>query len=352
MDQNESIKHTDRPVEAHRSRDVALVLSSGGPRGFAYIGAIEELEARGYRITSIAGSSVGSLVGGIYAAGGLQEFKEWLFSLDHFKVMSLMDIAISKRYLVKGERVINAIKEVVPNVAIESLPIPYCAIATDLYTGEEIVFRDGPLFEAVRASISIPSMFRPVKWRHRTLVDGGMVNTFPLDRVSRSGHDLLVGFNVNAVDAPRINAFLEERFRLGQAEARTVEAAKSVLADSLSLKGTLLERVREVGARGERLVKERIQQEDFGRKLLSDSHKQHIPTAADDNYYTILDRSFSIMNHSLARLALRTNPPDILVEMPFDAYTAISDYGRGAEIAERGRKLMAEALDQYENTAP
>ena len=104
-------------------KKVALALSSGGPRGFAYIGAIEELIARGYEITSIAGTSAGSLVGGIYAAGGLDAFKEWLYGLDPVKVVSLMDFSISKNYLVKGERVIRAIKERVPEVNIEDLPI-------------------------------------------------------------------------------------------------------------------------------------------------------------------------------------------------------------------------------------
>ena len=138
-------------------KNVALALSSGGPRGFAYIGAIEELQSRGYTITSVAGASAGALVGGIFAAGGLDSFKEWLFGLDPVKVMTLMDFSVSKNYLVKGDKVINAIKEVVPEVNIEDLPIPFTAIATDLYTGEEVIFREGPLFDAIRASISIPS---------------------------------------------------------------------------------------------------------------------------------------------------------------------------------------------------
>ena len=115
------------------TKDVALVLASGGPRGFAYIGAIEELEARGYNITSVTGCSIGSLVGGIYAAGGLQDFKEWLFQLNNYKLLGLLDISLSKSYLVKGEKVINAIKNIVPDVNIEDLRIPYRAVATVKY---------------------------------------------------------------------------------------------------------------------------------------------------------------------------------------------------------------------------
>jgi predicted acylesterase/phospholipase RssA len=186
------------------NKKVALALASGGPRGFAYIGAIEELLDRGYEISSVAGVSAGSLVGGIYAAGGLQAFKEWLFGLDPVKVVALMDFSVSKNYLVKGEKVISAIKELVPDVNIEDLPIPFTAVATDLYTGEEVIFREGPLFDAIRASISIPSMFKPAQIGGRTLVDGGMVNTFPLNRVERTPGDILVGFNVNQIDAARL----------------------------------------------------------------------------------------------------------------------------------------------------
>ena len=179
------------------NKNVALVLASGGPRGFAYIGAIEELEARGYRITSVAGCSAGALVGGIYAAGGLSAFKEWLYNLDPVQVVALMDFSISKNYLVKGEKVMNAIKERVPEVNIEDMAVPFTAVATDLFTGEEVLFREGPLFEAIRASISIPSMFKPAECKGRTLIDGGIVNTFPLNRVVRTPGDILVKIILN-----------------------------------------------------------------------------------------------------------------------------------------------------------
>ena len=152
-------------------KNVALVLSSGGPRGFAYIGAIEELESRGYKITSIAGTSIGSLIGGMYAAGKLPEVKDFLFSLNGWKVFGLMDISISRNHLVKGDKIIEALQEIVPDVNIEDLPLPYKAIATDLLTGEEVIFDKGDLFSAVRASISIPWLFRPVKMGMRTLID-------------------------------------------------------------------------------------------------------------------------------------------------------------------------------------
>ena len=133
----------------NNEKNLALVLSSGGPRGFAYIGAIESLLEHGYNITSVAGTSIGSLIGGIYAAGRLNEFKEWIYSLNAWEIFSLMDLSIGKNHFVKGDKIIEAITEIVPNVNIEDLDIPYRAVAADLYTGEEVVFDHGKLFTAI-----------------------------------------------------------------------------------------------------------------------------------------------------------------------------------------------------------
>ena len=329
-------------------KKVALALSSGGPRGFAYIGAIEELLSRGYEITSIAGSSAGSLVGGIYAAGGLEPFKEWLFALDPLKIMALMDVSLSRSYLVKGERIIEAIKQRVPEVNIEDLPIPYAAIATDLYTGEEVVFREGPLFNAIRASISLPSMFRPVKWEGRTLVDGGMVNTFPLNRVARTEGDILVGFNVNEIDAKGIGSFLHSRNTLEAEETARLEEAKMVLMDTLSTGGDLRKKVRSAGKKGSALLKKSIASQMQERRLESRGKQMHIPVDAEDSYASVLGRSFGIMNHTIARLGMEICPPDILVSMPYDSFQGTYGYSHAEEIATLGRKLMSEALDAYE----
>ena len=330
-------------------KKVALALSSGGPRGFAYIGAIEELLSRGYEITSVAGTSAGSLIGGIYAAGGLDAFKEWLYELDPVKVIALMDFSISKYYLVKGDRIIKVIKERVPEVNIEDLPIPFAAVATDLYTGEEIVFREGPLFEAIRASISVPSMFRPVRWKGRTLVDGGMVNTLPLNRVQRVEGDILIGFNVNRIDAESIGAFLANRNSISENEAARIKEAKMVIKDTLSASPKdVLEKVKSAGERGGELLKEQLASQKKERQLLLSGKEKRLPVNADDNYASILQRSFGIMNHTIAQMGIALCPPDIIVDLPFDSYHGVYGYSHAKEIAETGRHLMSQALDQYE----
>ena len=177
-------------------RCVALVLGGGGARGIAHIGAIEELERRGYRIGSVAGTSMGALVGGMYAAGHLDRFREWLCTLDRYKVFSLVDFSLSTDGLVKGGRVIAALKQLVPDVRIERMKLPFAAVAADLVTGREVVFDRGGLYDAVRASISIPSIFRPVHRSGMILIDGGTVNPVPVNRVRRTPGDRLVAVDV------------------------------------------------------------------------------------------------------------------------------------------------------------
>lgn len=324
------------------TKDTALVLSSGGPRGWAYIGAIEELESRGYRITSVAGTSIGSLVGGIYATGKLHELKEWLYSLDAWEVFKLMDISISKNHLVKGDKVISAIKEVIPEVNIEDLRIPFKAIAADLYTGEEVVFDRGPLFDAIRASISIPSLFRPVKYGFRTLVDGGIVNTMPISRVDRKDGDILVAFDVNDVDVDDIRRQLvdaarleEDKKALNKALDRETRNILQAVRHNSNL--TFMEKVKLAGSHGQKIISHKWNEEDSEPEMFF-----------EDNYYSILSRTFSIMNHALSKAAVDLYKPDILVSMPFDAYDDISDYARAREISEAGKELMKAALDKYE----
>lgn len=325
-----------------QSKNVALVLSSGGPRGWAYIGAIEELESRGYNITSVAGTSIGSLIGGIYAAGKLPEVKEWLFSLDAWKVFTLMDLSISKNHLVKGDKVINAIMGIVPEINIEDLNIPYKAIAADLYTGEEVIFDRGPLFEAIRASISIPSLFRPVKYGYRTLIDGGIVNTMPIDRVDRSGDDILVAFDVNDVDVESIRQILINEAR--QEEER-IMAEKALDAETKSIMNsvrhnsnlTFKDKFILAKEQGEKILHHKLKSEDPEPELLF-----------EDSYYSILSRTFSLMNHVIAKNAAERYRPEVLVKMPFDTYGDIGDYAKAREISEAGRELMRKALDDYE----
>ena len=326
-------------------KSVALVLSSGGPRGLAYIGAIEELQSRGYMIHSVAGTSMGSLVGGVFAAGKLAEFKDWITTLDGWKVFSLMDFSLSKNHFVKGDKIMDAIKCIVPDVDIESLEIPYRAVATDISTGEEVVFSSGKLFDAIRASISIPSLFRPVPYGMIMLIDGCMVNCLPLNRVVRSEDDILVAFDTNYMNPATIRtSLLRESVEAAAEEAfyqQTREQAANIVTDFKSQTTvSMVDRLRNAGSqaiellgriREFRQVAEERTDNDFG-----------------DTYMSIIDRSFSIMNHHQTERMVESITPDLLVRMPFDAYGDIADYAKASEISQLGRQLMAQALDKYE----
>lgn len=151
---------------------VSLVLSGGGARGIAHIGVIEELEKQGYQIASIAGTSMGALVAAVYALGKMEEFKEWMFTLDKKTIFQLIDLSFSKQGLIKGDRVFNKMKEFIEDENIEDLPIPFVATATDIINKKQVVFKSGSVFEALRASIAIPTVITPVEKDGVLLVDG------------------------------------------------------------------------------------------------------------------------------------------------------------------------------------
>lgn len=179
-----------------RSRTVSLVLGSGGARGLAHIGVIHVLEEKGFKITSIAGCSVGALVGGIYAAGKLREYEEWVRNFSRFDMVNLMDIAWVGGGLVKGERIINKMIALVGDRQIEDLPIPFTAVATELESGREVWLSEGSLFEAIRSSCSLPLFFTPAKYREKMLVDGGVVNPVPIAPVFSDNTDLTIAVNL------------------------------------------------------------------------------------------------------------------------------------------------------------
>ena len=282
------------------TNDVALALSSGGARGLAHIGAILELEARGYRISSIAGCSMGALVGGVYAAGKLSEFREWMKTIDRKRMLELTDFSLSINHLVKGTRIIEAIMEFVPDVPIEQLPIPYCAVATDWISGREVVFRSGSLFQAIRASISLPSFYEPVRLKGMVLIDGGVSNPFPLNRVRRHEGDILVGIDVSGHDYE------------AQAEMRQELAMKRKRSSSLSQQ--ILNRL--------------------------------IPDHIEFNHYTVLSRVNSIQIRQNSLLMAKLMKPDMLVDIQMSRYTTF-DFDKSEKLIAIGQRKTRQAIEAF-----
>ena len=288
-------------------RDVALVLSSGGARGLAHIGAIEELEAQGYRIRSIVGCSMGAIIGGMYAAGKLAEYKEWMQTIDKKKILALLDISFSLDHLVKGEKIIEAMKEIVPDVKIEDLPIPFKAVATDWEKGQEVVFSKGSLYEAIRASISMPLFFDPVKKGGTTFVDGGILNPLPLNISKDMPGDIVVAVNVSGMGEDNENDNENDNEKR-KTKTKTKSKAQTAL--------------------------------DFLSSLL--------PDEPDVNYFTMSQRLFRLMVQKNAALNIELYKPDILVNIPMDLFGPF-EYDHVDKISAYGREKMREALKNIDN---
>jgi NTE family protein len=179
-----------------KKKTVSLVLGSGGARGYAHIGAIEMLEQRGYDIVSVSGCSMGALIGGIYAADKLTPFKDWATGLGQFDILKLLDFSLSSPGAIRGEKGFSIVRELLGDIRIEDLKIPYTAVATDLLRYKEIWFQSGSLQQAIRASVAIPSLLSPVLIKGRLLVDGGLLNPLPILPGISSHADLLIAVNL------------------------------------------------------------------------------------------------------------------------------------------------------------
>lgn len=178
-------------------KKVHLVLGSGGARGMAHIGVIEMLEQDGYEICEVIGCSMGAVVGGIYCAGFLKEYKQWLCGLTKSNVFSLFDFTLTSNGFVKGDRVFNKIQEFIGEQQIEHLKIPFTAVSTDILNKKEVHFKTGDLFKALRASIAIPGVFTPITNEDSILVDGGVLNPLPLNLVHKKDDAIIVAVNLN-----------------------------------------------------------------------------------------------------------------------------------------------------------
>ncbi len=182
----------------YKMKEVALVCSSGSSRGLTQIGAIDALIERGYHIHSVAGCSIGAIIGGLYAAGKLEELKSFFREMNMRQMFRLSDFSVGREYLIKGSKLLDTFGSMIPDYRIEDLPTPLALIATDIRTGREQVFREGNLATLIRASFSLPVILRPVEYQDMLLVDGGVTNPLPLNRVDRKDGDILVALNVSA----------------------------------------------------------------------------------------------------------------------------------------------------------
>jgi len=286
-------------------KKVALVLGSGGARGIAHIGVIRELEENGYEITSVAGASMGALIGGVYAADKLDEYEEWMTSLSKMDIFNLVDFTISSKGIIKVDKVLNEIKKIIPERNIEDLHIPFTAVATDLAKNKEVILNKGRLYEAIKASVSIPMLITPVQKNDTLFVDGGVLNPVPVNRVKRNEDDMLIAVNVNAFIPIENN--LSEQQDWSWFERLHKMKINSFL-NQLPLNGN------------------------------GNGHKTN-----SFGYFNMLTKTSAIMLNRIMELTLKLTPPDVLIEISRDA-GGIFDFYKAKEMIELGRKAARKAI--------
>jgi NTE family protein len=321
---------------------VALALGSGGARGYAHIGVIEALRTRGFEIVGITGSSMGAMVGGLHAAGRLDEFADWAKSLTQRTILRLLDPSITAAGAMRAEKILEAVRDILGPVTIEELPIPYTAVATDLLAGKSVWFQHGPLDEAIRASIAIPGVIAPHEVGGRLLADGGILDPLPMAPLAAVNADLTIAVGVSGSEVidkrePEPGATVDFLNRMLR--------STSALLDASAVR-SLLDRptARAVLSR-------------FGADTWSEESASDDGEVLDDalgvprlGSFEVMYRAFDIAQSALTRHMLSAYPPDLLIEVPRSTCRSL-DFHRAAEVIDVGRVLADQALNALEGTA-
>lgn len=292
------------------SKRVHLVLGSGGARGIAHIAVIEELEKAGYEIIEVIGCSMGAVVGGIYAAGHLKAYKEWILSLNEEGVFDLLDFTFTKQGFVKGEKLFAQHIEVTGKEHIEKFPIPFTAVATDMRHNKEVHFTKGNLYKALRASASIPGFFVPVVEDGMVLVDGGVLNPLPLDLVKKREDAIIVAVNLNGKSDPKFDKKEEQ-------EPDTLDEVQEWFDKVLP---------------------------DFMKPNSKTKSKAELrPKEESFSMIELMNSTFNFTQDRLTGLMIEVYKPDHLIEIPRNA-CGIFDFDQGKRIYDIGKEAYRNVL--------
>ncbi len=290
------------------TKTVSLILGSGGARGLAHIGVVHWLEENNFKIKSIVGCSIGAVIGGIYAAGKLDVYEQWVRALTKVDIVTLLDLSWDKSGLVRGEKLVNTLIGLVGEKLIEDLPISFTAVATDLRGQKEVWIRSGSLFDAMRASFAIPLFFTPFKYKGVDLVDGGILNPVPIAPTSGDETDMTIAVNLNGPAGSPIEPV-------------------DVSAASQSPSSPFREKLNRFISR------------------LQPSQQPSMPSSGNRDWggYEIVTQAFEAMQSTIARQKLAAYPPDIVIDIPRSACKTLEFY-RAAELIALGYR-KAEMCD-------
>ena len=291
-------------------KTVSLVLSSGGARGLAHIGAIQWLTENGYSIRSIAGSSIGALIGGIYATGKLELYTDWVLALERTHVLRLLDLSFGRSGLFKGERVIAVLRELIGECDIEDLPIAFTAVATQLGSGKEVWLRKGKLFDAIRASMATPLLFTPFAYEGGWLLDGGLINPIPIAPTLNDSTELTIAVNLSSRAEQREQAPLAEPGPTSPYRTRIREFMNSLRAQTAATQNAARERL---------------------------------------GFADIAFAAMETMQTTIARLKLASYSADVTIEIPRNA-CSYYEFWRAKELIALGRERAERALSLSSRT--
>lgn len=288
-------------------KSISLVLGSGGARGLAHIGVIRWLDEHGYRIESIAGCSMGALIGGIYAAGKLDVYERWVRDIDKMGIFSLLDFSFGRGGLVKGKKLINRLKGLIGELLIEELSIAFTAVTADIVREREVWLNKGPLFDAIRASISMPLFFTPVQINGVTLIDGSVFNPVPIAPTYLDMTDMTIAVNLNG--PPEL---FKESTTVSPSNDNGINFSKKI-------------------------------QQFFSGKRSDEPEEGDRNHPEEWDIYYVVSQSFDAMQGMIARQKLAAHPPDVLIDIPRNA-CGILEFDRADEMIERGYRAAEKSF--------
>ncbi|MFA0654355.1 patatin-like phospholipase family protein [Vibrio sp. 10N.222.49.C12] len=285
------------------AKTISLVLGSGGARGLVHVGVIRWLIEHGYQIKSISGCSIGALIGGVYAAGKLDEFEEWVTSIDQGDMAMLLDFSWQSSGMFKGDKIIDTLRGLIGEISIEDLPIPYTAVAANVAEEKEVWLQSGSLFDAIRASISLPLFLTPHVINGEVLIDGGVLNPVPIAPTFGDNTDFTLAVNLG-----------------GEPEM----VKQEVIPVSLPTKESNLH---------EKVVH------------FIDNLGSSVKSKMSFNFafYDIANQAFDAMQSTIARQKLAAYPADITLEIPRNACGTL-EFDRSQEMIDRGYHLAQAKL--------
>ncbi len=316
-----------------KEKKVGLALGSGSARGCAHIGVIKALEEAGVRVDCVAGTSIGALVGAIYALGDLDALEAFFLALDKRKFFSYFDFVLPRQGLLDGERLYEVISARVAHTQLEAARMPFCAVACDLMTGEQVLLRSGDVVEAVRASISLPGILTPVRVDGTYLVDGGLVNPVPVDVVREMGADVVIAVDLNHdLLMGRVNGRSPERGE-DHEEAPSPPVPSRILAERLR-----------PGSAGQRILQALEQRyQDLSLAMRQRVNRWTSATETEPSIFDVISTSIAIMSKRITEANLLIHPAEVLVQ-PALGHLGMFDFDHAAEAIEEGYRRMREAL--------